>query len=1010
MKNKVAYAASVQERGSSLSLYYDEDTMDDNLSKWLSRKSLCTEELFDLSLQEQKISRKSFNLAIKPLNEHDIEILTNDSKEMMWYKKAIEIVDKDYSAIINPDIIDFSFAIRSFVYYFKSEIEQISLKEFTISDLDAFIIHLTEEFMQLSAKTLVYDLHEQKKKAAFKGDTSNERFVYYMHQRFGSKAALLEFYEDYPVLFRLLTERVLFHIDNYKEFVQSIQQSLPEFLKVFSLTAPYLISEIVVGAGDSHGKGKTVILFNMNDRRFAFKYKNLEIGQRFNEFLSYLEEETGKQFFKIKRIIHKNYCIEEFVSRKECNTEEEVKRFYNRFGEYVALAYLLCGNDFHYENLIAHGEYPVLIDIETLIQNDNPIKQTMDNPYVALAIKKFSSVLGAALLPMKFHEKRLEPLAEDNIKVQKALNLSAFDGSKQKSPYKVFSLINPNSDDVRFEYVEYELEGANNIPMFSGKEVSGSQYKSDVVNGFEEICEYFRTHANEVVSRIYSIFSDVIVRNVIKNTQKYADMLGYGCHPKCMKDYIEREKLFENLWAFEYKNKSAVLPEIRDLLVNDVPIFYNNTSSRALITSDGTLLNDYYERNALDRVKERVLNFDEKEYTYQKLRLELSIGTFKLQTETIDLGRSAEEVLHRIKDIICNRAIYDKSKKYVTFEDFLYELDGTLDHGALNAELYDGLGGIYLFLLYYSKKHSDSKVEELKLVLEKSLFHLPKKQEKNVRISAYIGKYAVLYPLYHKYKLEKNNEDLIFVESLLAGFDNEINQTLDVDWLNGVSGLIQILINYYRLTGRFHFLEKAEKLSGLLDKKKISLCGFAHGYSGIIYTYCSLYSETGKPYYAERVNDFIKQENQHFNGKIWPDLRKGKHVTSQWCHGTVGIGLTRLHLLKSGFDSEQIQKDFYYCIDDILSTKVKESGICHGNIGRYIFLSEVQNAQLCSKELYEQINNCQSEILQCIFEDGANIDSFKGQCVLGLMTGITGIGYGLLRAMDVSIPNILCLE
>lgn len=89
--------------------------------------------------------------------------------------------------------------------------------------------------------------------------------------------------------------------------------------------------------------------------------------------------------------------------------------------------------------------------------------------------------------------------------------------------------------------MEYELSDSNNIPMFNGEEVNAERYKLDVVRGFNEICEFFRTNSYDIVKLIEELFSDVIVRNVIKSTQKYVDMLGYGYHPKCMKDYLERE-------------------------------------------------------------------------------------------------------------------------------------------------------------------------------------------------------------------------------------------------------------------------------------------------------------------------------------------------------------------------------------------------------------------------------------------------------------------------------------
>ena len=47
--------------------------------------------------------------------------------------------------------------------------------------------------------------------------------------------------------------------------------------------------------------------------------------------------------------------------------------FYIRFGEILALSYILNATDLHMENLIAYGEYPVIIDLETFIQQPNSL-------------------------------------------------------------------------------------------------------------------------------------------------------------------------------------------------------------------------------------------------------------------------------------------------------------------------------------------------------------------------------------------------------------------------------------------------------------------------------------------------------------------------------------------------------------------------------------------------------------------------------------------------------------
>src|SRR5262249_25299666 len=56
----------------------------------------------------------------------------------------------------------------------------------------------------------------------------------------------------------------------------------------------------------------------------------------------------------------------EFVPVASCETQMEVKRFFERVGAHLALSSILGGTDLHYENVIAHGEDPIPVDLETL--------------------------------------------------------------------------------------------------------------------------------------------------------------------------------------------------------------------------------------------------------------------------------------------------------------------------------------------------------------------------------------------------------------------------------------------------------------------------------------------------------------------------------------------------------------------------------------------------------------------------------------------------------------------
>ena len=75
-----------------------------------------------------------------------------------------------------------------------------------------------------------------------------------------------------------------------------------------------------------------------------------------------------------------------------------MRRFYHRQGALLALLYVLDGTDMHYENLIAVGEQPVLVDVETLFHPSHAPAGALsrDPAYRAL----LSSVYRTALLPL----------------------------------------------------------------------------------------------------------------------------------------------------------------------------------------------------------------------------------------------------------------------------------------------------------------------------------------------------------------------------------------------------------------------------------------------------------------------------------------------------------------------------------------------------------------------------------------------------------------------------------
>ncbi len=91
----------------------------------------------------------------------------------------------------------------------------------------------------------------------------------------------------------------------------------------------------------------------------------------------------------------------EFVEHRSCHDIAELDRYHWRIGMHLCLAYVMGATDLHYENLIANGEHPVLVDLETMLQ---AVARSWDVLLASSADQQitevlYDSVLSTGLLP-----------------------------------------------------------------------------------------------------------------------------------------------------------------------------------------------------------------------------------------------------------------------------------------------------------------------------------------------------------------------------------------------------------------------------------------------------------------------------------------------------------------------------------------------------------------------------------------------------------------------------------
>ncbi|VAW43187.1 Lanthionine biosynthesis protein LanM [hydrothermal vent metagenome] len=128
-----------------------------------------------------------------------------------------------------------------------------------------------------------------------------------------------------------------------------------------------------------------------------------------------------------------------------------------------------------------------------------------------------------------------------------------------------------------------------------------------------------------------------------------------------------------------------------------------------------------------------------------------------------------------------------------------------------------------------------------------------------------------------------------------------------------------------------------------------------------------------------------------------------------WCHGAPGIGLARL-LSLDYLDDVKIRTEIYDALETTLENGFNLSHcLCHGDLGNLELLLQARQ-KLGEPKWDSMISRISSETLTSIENNGWLCGNPLQVEEPGFMTGLSGIGYGLLRlAFPAKVPSILGL-
>ncbi|MFB7469627.1 type 2 lanthipeptide synthetase LanM family protein [Kitasatospora sp. NPDC056184] len=450
-----------------------------------------------------------------------------------------------------------------------------------------FTARLTERLARIAARALVLELHTARGAGRLAGGTPQERFRSFLAltARREGLAALLR---DYPVLARLLARACLDAADAHAELLDRFTADRP--LLVAGLLRgrdPGALVAVTADAGDRHRRGRAVaVLHFANGAAVVHRPRPPAAHRHFNTLLGWYGGRPGVPRLRALGVIDRgSHGWVEYAEARPCLTRYDVERFYRRLGALLALLHVLDSTDLHFENLVACGDQPVLVDVETLF-----------HPAVPGSAAGFAGDPAARALAGSVHRVGLLPqllIGDDG-----AVDVSGIGGGctgRRLSPVDGVDWAAAGTDEMRLVRRPRPFGEAHNRPRLGGAPVEPAEHTEALVAGFRAGYTALAEGRDELTGPrgLLRCFADAEVRVVPRATRVYARLLDESTHPDVLREAGARQAVLDLLRTDAVDDPGhpgLAGHEVADLWAGDVPLFTTRPGSRDLWTSDGRRL------------------------------------------------------------------------------------------------------------------------------------------------------------------------------------------------------------------------------------------------------------------------------------------------------------------------------------------------------------------------------------------------------------------------------------
>lgn len=858
---------------------------------------------------------------------------------------------------------------------------------------------------------------------------SDRALVSFMNDALSS-GGWTELYSTYPTLARLLSSVSSQWARSLSLMLLELSADREVLEKTFGISKNSLVVSIDTDLSDAHEGGRTVTRVRFNTgRSLYYKPRPLGLESALNDVFCLLSPSLRTDHQKLpKTLTVENHGWMAEVPYAPLKKKNSVA-YYERFGEMIAAAFALCGTDLHFENIIASGDQPVIIDAEAFIYPAFSRLEdfSLGRAYtVATNLKLIDSVLSLGALP------RWE------ISEGYAFDMSAGGATEDATlPGVTYRWHNTDCDLVEARKEPSRLARGQSIPRSElGVAIPIETFGDAVEIGFRRGIRAISRNKQQILDLLHS--QSLCGRFLLRHTNTYSLLIQELHHPSMMRDSLDRsialERLAKPFLQFEElrPHASVLHAEILALEDENIPKFETRPASRSIWLGDKELGSCFFAKTGMESVEKRIasantgvdeqaqlirVSIDARRSVHPSEKIEKNL---ELQTSRIENAthQGYDDLDSRLVDqsISIGRTIVESA---ITADDGgAAWLGFTFDFSTkryvfspLKAGLYDGVPGIAVFLSGLARKTGKKEFSDLAWSALRPLRQLitDSKFVNAVGLSVSTGVPGMCLALMICSELLSAEILLDEAEDLaLRTFPTDCQDMAVTDLLGGAPGILSVGT---KLLSRREFSRlgpRIEEFSGDLLSRLPAAFGqesrqnisFAHGLWGAISAVSS---------YSRICNKELPDLLSKLEGRTF-SVASTVASSPQWCSGRAGILQALISHSPLGGNQENLVRQ---CAEDLLNdSRCRFHHVCCGKIGCAESIADAAFALKCSSlraRAHEQSMLVLDEV-----HDAAGwklpLSGSPEKFNPGFFQGLSGIGYALLRISDpASLPSVLSL-